>query len=447
MHTEVKSFSERNPIVIGAVGVIVSAAVTLVAVRPPQLGWVVSQHDGSAYFAEAGGLMVGAPVQASGLDVGRVTGITLDGSRVRVDFAVDSTVRLGDTTEAAIKTKSLLGAKVLSLTPRGAGILDGPIPVDRTTSPYQLPDVLGELARTVNNLDTAQLSGSLATLSETFSGTPPALREAITGAARFAETIDRRDAQLRNLLANASKVTGVLAERSQQIARLISVSDSLLAELRTQSQSLDRLSLNISAASRQLSGFVADNRDQMQPALDKLNGVLTIVDDRKARVQESLALLHQWTLSLGEAVSSGPFFKTYIANLVPGHFMQPFVEAAFSDLGLDPNVLLPSELDDPQVGQRATPALPVPFPRTGQGGEPRLTLPDAITGNPGDPRYPYREPPPAPPPGGPPPGPPAPAPPEIASTPTPFPSPVFVPAPNEAPPLETAASAPTQGER
>ena len=89
-------------------------------------------------------------------------------------------------------------------------------------------------------------------------------------------------------------------------------------------------------------------------------------------------------MSLGESVSSGPFFKHYIVNLLPGQFVQPFVDVAFSDLGLDPNVLLPSERTDPQIGQPGTPALPVPYPRTGQGGEPHLNLPDAITGNPGD---------------------------------------------------------------
>ena len=41
----------------------------------------------------------------------------------------------------------------------------------------------------------------------------------------------------------------------------------------------------------------------------------------------------------GESVSAGPFFKVYVANLLPGQFIQPFVDAAFSDLGLDPNVL------------------------------------------------------------------------------------------------------------
>ncbi len=79
----------------------------------------------------------------------------------------------------------------------------------------------------------------------------------------------------------------------------------------------------------------------MKPAFDKLNGVLTIIDNRKQQLQKSINLLDAYTMSLGESVSSGPFFKTYVANLLPGQFIQPFVDAAFSDLGLDPNVKLP----------------------------------------------------------------------------------------------------------
>ncbi|MGV0601987.1 mammalian cell entry protein, partial [Mycolicibacterium pulveris] len=177
-----------------------------------------------------------------------------------------------------------------------------------------------------------------------------------------------------------------------------------------QSAALDQIWGNISAVSKQLKAFISENRAQLKPALDKLNGVLEIVDDRKERLQQAIKLINTYVMSLGESLSSGPFFKAYVANLLPGQFVQPFVDAAFSDLGLDPATLLPSELTDPQIGQPGTPALPMPYPRTGQGGEPRLTLPDAITGKPGDPRYPYREPPPPPPPGGPPPGPPAPQP-------------------------------------
>lgn len=429
-----KSFSERNQTVIGMVGIAASAVIVLAALEYDKLPIFTAQKaDYSAYFAESSGIGPGAHVQVSGFQVGAITNVELDGARVLIQFNVDKDVRLGDRTEAAIKAKSLLGAKVLEITPRGDGQLSGPIPLDRTTPAYQLPDALGDLTQTVRGLDTGRLDQSLSTLAQTFKDTPPDLKAALDGVARFAKTLDDRDAQLRTLLANANKATAVLAKRSDQVVQLIADSDALLAQLQTQSSALDQLSGNISALSRQLSGFVNDNRSQLRSALDKLNGVLTIVDNRKDRIQKSLKLLNAYSMSLGEALASGPFFKAYVVNLLPGQFVQPFVDAAFSDLGLDPNVLLPSQRNDPQTGQPGTPPLPVPYPRTGQGGEPNLKLPDAITGKPGDPRYPYREPQPAPPPGGPPPGPPAVAPPEVASTPEPTPSPVYVPAPNEVP--------------
>lgn len=402
-----KSFSERNPLIIGAVGVGLIAAIVLAALQYDKLPFVNQTKTYSAYFSEAGGIATGAAVQVSGFRVGQVSSIALDGPRVLIDFTVDKDVHLGDRTEAAVKTKSVLGAKILELTPRGDGQLTGTIPEDRTTPAYQLADALGDLTSTISGLDTTQLSDSFKTLAQTFQDTPPDLKIAVEGVARFSQTLDARDQQLRNLLANANKATGVLSQRTDQVVRLVADTNALLLQLRSQSNALDQISSSISLLSQQLSGFIAENRQQLRPALDKLNGVLAIVDNRKGQIQESITRLNAYALSLGESVSSGPFFKSYVANLLPGQFVQPFIDAAFSDLGLDPNVLLPSQLSDPETGQPATPALPMPFPRTGQGGDPRLNLPDAITGIPGDPRYPYHPPSPQPPPGGPPPGPPA----------------------------------------
>ncbi|MGZ5379978.1 MAG: MCE family protein, partial [Mycobacterium sp.] len=364
-----KSFSERNQIVIGVVGLVLTIGIVLGSLNYDRLPFLQGKEY-SAYFAEAGGLTTGVAVQVSGFKVGEVKSIELAGPLALVKFTVDRNIGLGDRTEAAIKTRGLLGTKVLEVTSRGDGQQEGTIPLERTTSPYELPDALGELATTISGLNTNQLSDSLRVLAETFSDTPPELRVAVEGVARFSQTLDERDAQLRGLLTNANKSTTVLAERSNQVVSLIANTNALLIELESQSAALDQISGNISALSGQLSGFIAENRETLRPALDKLNGVLTILDNRKERLQKSIKLLGQYSMSLGESVASGPFFKTYVANLLPGQFLQPFVDAAFSDLGLDPNVLLPSERVDPQVGQPGTPALPVPLPRTGQGGEP-----------------------------------------------------------------------------
>jgi phospholipid/cholesterol/gamma-HCH transport system substrate-binding protein len=434
-----KSFSERNPLILGAVGILLTLTLVAAALGNQKLPFLNRNVTHTAYFADAGGLFGGALVQVSGYPVGKVTGIDLDDTGVLVTFTVPRNIRLGQSTRAAIRTKGLLGTKELDVMPDGEGQLTAAIPMDRTQSPYQLPDALGDLAATISGVNTGQLSDSLAALAQTFADTPPQLRNAVQGFARFADTLNTRDAQLRVLLDNAAKATGVLAARTDRIVGLVRDTNSLLAALRTQSAALDEITGNISAVSAQLKQFISANRQQLKPTLDKLNEVLAVVDTRKEQIQQAIKGLNNYAMAMGETVASGPFFKAYVVNLLPGQFVQPFVDAAFSDLGLDPATLLPSQLADPQIGQPGTPPLPVPYPRTGQGGDPRLTLPDAITGN-SDPhlpgqypgRYPYRPEPPAPAPGGPPPGPPVSSPGQ-ASTPLPSPSPVLVPAPRGTP--------------
>ena len=114
-------------------------AVVVAAFSYDKLPFIKRTSDYSAYFAEAGGIKSGSDVRVSGLSVGRVSDIHLEGTKVRVDFTVGNGVELGDRTEAAIKTETVLGTKMLELTPRGDGKLTGTIPLERTTSPYDLP--------------------------------------------------------------------------------------------------------------------------------------------------------------------------------------------------------------------------------------------------------------------------------------------------------------------
>src|SRR5262249_12990911 len=154
----------------------------------------------------------------------------------------------------------------------------------------------------IGGLNTDQLSRSLEVLGQTFSDTPPDLQAAVRGVARFSDTLSKRDAQLRNLLDNANRATTVLADRSNQVVNLVANTNSLLVQLRTQSSALDQIGNNLSALARQVKGFIAENRETLKPALDKLNNVLTIVDNRKERIQKAIKGLNQYALSLGESV-------------------------------------------------------------------------------------------------------------------------------------------------
>jgi phospholipid/cholesterol/gamma-HCH transport system substrate-binding protein len=342
-----KTFSERNPLTIGLVGIAILVLLVVGALQYDKIPLFSGSQDKSAYFAELGGLKTGSKVQVSGMEVGEVTGTELEGNQVLVRFKIDKSIRLGAESEAAIKTETVLGSKVLAVIPRGSGSLAGPIPLDRTTSPYQLPDALGDLTTTISGLDTNQLSGALTTLATTFEDTPPDLALALDGVSRLSDTINARDDNLRRLLGDANRVTAVLSERSDQIAKLVVDATTLLTIFQERSTAIDQLMGNVSAVSQQLSGVVGDNREQIGPALDKLNSVLGILDRRKQDIQVSIKRLNSYAMSLGESVGSGPFFKAYLVNLLPGQFLQPFVDAAFADQGLDPAQLLPSQMVGP----------------------------------------------------------------------------------------------------
>lgn len=376
---KIKPLGRRSPVLIGVMGTAIVTCVVIAAFEYNKLPFVKNTNDYSAYFSEAGGIKPGSTVRVSGMGVGRVSDIRLEGTKVRVGFTVRNSIELGDRTEAAIKTETILGAKMLELTSRGDGKLTGTIPLERTTSPYDLPDALGDLTTTISGLDTAQLSSALTTLANTFKETPPNLKPALQGVSRFSDTLNNRDAQLRSLLANANKVSGVLGRRSQQIASLVTDSNALLAALLDERDSIDALMNNLTAVSHQISGFVDDNRTQLKPALDKLNGVLEVLDNRKEDIQRTLPKFKRYAVSFGECLGSGPFFKAYVANLIPGQIGGTVLDADMYDRFLDPNQKLPSEAMDPPTGTPPVPPENAPVPLWSQPPSPPPSTPPIRT--------------------------------------------------------------------
>ena len=73
-----KSFSERNQIVIGVVGLALTIGIVLGSLNYDKLPFLQGKEY-SAFFAEAGGLTTGQDVQVSGFQVGEVKSIELDG--------------------------------------------------------------------------------------------------------------------------------------------------------------------------------------------------------------------------------------------------------------------------------------------------------------------------------------------------------------------------------
>ncbi len=74
-------------------------------------------YELSARFSSVSGLRVGASIEMSGVDVGRVTSISLDRktSQAVVTLYVNKDIELTDDTIASVKTSGLIGDKYISL--------------------------------------------------------------------------------------------------------------------------------------------------------------------------------------------------------------------------------------------------------------------------------------------------------------------------------------------
>jgi phospholipid/cholesterol/gamma-HCH transport system substrate-binding protein len=309
-------FRDRNPVVIGAIGLAVIVAMLLLAFNIADLP-LLGGRSYSAALTEAGGLKAGDDVRIAGVKVGKIRSVDLDGDHVLVDFRVGRSTHLGSRTSASVRIKTILGQKYLALDPAGPGDLSATIPTSRTTPAYDVVEAFSDLATTTESIDTDQLANALDTVSTTFKDSPAQVRAAVAGLGRLSRTIASRDQQVRELLDHANGVTGVLSARNKELVSLLSRGDLLLQELKKRRADIHTLLVSTVTLSQQLTGLVRDNRAQIGPALSNVKSVLDTLKANQANLDRSIALLAPFVRVFANTVGNGRWFDTYIQNIVP----------------------------------------------------------------------------------------------------------------------------------
>ncbi|MFE7791605.1 MCE family protein [Streptomyces sp. NPDC057460] len=311
-------FREKNPVVIGAVGITTLVLLALAAFNADSLPLIGDGETYSAAFSEAGGLKPGDEVRIAGVKVGKVDEVDLDGDHVKVTFRVKGEPEFGTRTGAAIKVRTILGAKYLALQPKGTGQLrpGSEIPLNRTVPAYDVVAAFSDLTTTTEKVDTARLAKALDTISATFEDSPTEVRASIKGLSKISRTVASRDQSLRQLLDHAHGVTGVLKNRSEEFVVLVRDGDKLFKEIARRRAVIHSLLKSSAAVGIQLSGLVEDNRKQIGPALKGLNSVVTMLERNQASLDRSIKLLAPYVRVFTNTLGSGRWFDSYIQNVV-----------------------------------------------------------------------------------------------------------------------------------
>lgn len=318
-------FRERNPIVIGAVGLTVLALLAVAAFNADRLPVIGDGETYSAAFAEAGGLKPGDEVRIAGVKVGKVEEVDLDGDHVKVTFKIKGEPDFGTRTGASIRVKTILGAKYLALHPKGGGQLapGSEIPLKRTVPAYDVVQAFSDLTTTSEKVDTDRVAKALDTISTTFEDSPSEVRASIKGLSQISRTVASRDKALRELLDHANGVTGVLADRSGDFTALVKDGDKLFKEISKRREAIHNLLKSSAALGIQLSGLVQDNEKEIGPALEGLNRVVEMLERNQSSLDRSIKLLAPFVRVFTNTLGNGRWFDSYVQNMVAPAPVEP----------------------------------------------------------------------------------------------------------------------------
>ena len=315
-----RSFSSRNPLPIGAIGLVFLLVLLYGAFNAASLPLIGGGTTYSAYFTESANLKTGDNVRIAGIKVGNVEDVTIDTARnlVKATFTVKDGF-VGDESKVDIKLKTLLGAKYLSINSMGAGKQDAgkTIPVSRTTTPLDIYPAFTKLTHDDPRHQHHRPEQGLHHIGRGLLRHPEQRAAGVTGLARLSTTIASRDGALRTLLSRANQVTGTLAARDQDLTRLISDGNLLLQELNARRDAIHSLLINTQVLSTQLRGLVADNQKTIGPLLTSLDKILTLLKNNEDSLDRGVSLLGPLYRVFNNAVGNGRWFDNYIQNLSP----------------------------------------------------------------------------------------------------------------------------------
>lgn len=331
-----RSFTERNPTIIGIVVVALIAAGTGGALLLNG-GFFKDRYTVQAVFTDAAGLKAGDKVRVAGVDAGQVGGIRQDGSKVEVSLHVDHGIHLPRDSRAEVVVETLLGNKYVRLV---AGHdwshpLHGGSVIRDTTTPTEVLDLQNEGTPLLNDLDGKTINSLLGKIDDITAGQRGNVGEIITGLDRLTAAVDGRQAQARHLIDSARTVSGTLAARDQDLLSAIDHANVVLDGLAQRRVELVTLLDQTSKTATQTADLVARNRPKLDAVLDELHADLAIVGRHQQDLAASLSGLTNAISGFASVGYSGPDdFPNRWANMYTELLGPVSPDAVFGSCGL-----------------------------------------------------------------------------------------------------------------
>lgn len=259
-------------------------------------------------LAQTAGLRPTEEVSVHGVTAGEVRSIKLGKDRVLVRFTLDKNIQLGAQTSAKVKVATLLGTHMLAIYPEGNGTLpNDTIPLERTSVPFNLQDVVEEGARTLEQVDAKQLAKMLTEMAKFADATADQLGPALTGITQLSEAVAARMEQTGQLMSGAKKVTDELSASSKDMAALMRQANLVLEELTSRREAVHTLLVETSRLADNLQAVMQATDADLGPAFRKLNQVIKILRAEDAAIKNLVKTGSPAVRYVANAAGNGPW--------------------------------------------------------------------------------------------------------------------------------------------
>jgi len=288
----VKSFTERNPRIIGAILISIILGFTAGALLLTS-GLVKGEYTIKAQFADTAGLKKGDKVRVAGVTAGSVGSIRQAGGRVEVNLKVNNGIELSRDTRAQVIVETLLGSKYVRLVTGSdwTSMLRKGAVITNTSSPTEVLDLQNIGTPLLQKTNAKAFNDLLASLASVTKDKRTEVASIIDGLNRVTAQVNDRQTQTRGLIDAATKVSGTLANRDTQLVGLVDNLNVVVRSLADQRVQLANLLQQTAAAARETADLVGANRAKLDSILDELHQDLVIVGQHQVDLAQSVAYL------------------------------------------------------------------------------------------------------------------------------------------------------------
>jgi virulence factor Mce-like protein len=262
----------------------------------------------SGMFVKAGtGLHPGSEVTYDGVQVGKVTTITLVDDQAQVGMDIQPTFKVPSDATATIRPLNVFGADQISLAfahGDGARALAAGSAVTHTAVSDEVGDLFAAADPLLKTIDAKDLSTIVSNLAQASDGEGPTIAASIQEGAKLADLLDRTLPQQLTALDAFNGFTAALAPTGQSLDALSNATNQALPSFNANAQQYANLLKTLTPFANDLAGFLAAYHPQIQTLLASGDNVARVLLARQQDVGQAIQGLGVYLSKFANAVNT-----------------------------------------------------------------------------------------------------------------------------------------------